>query len=371
MRNKHSKIFLINAANLHVGGGVQVAVSFIYELARRGESYNHLDLLISTKVSDELKHLGVNTSCFGNVFVEDHYGPSLRSIVRLGRLNNYSAVFTVFGPLYYPFRRGFKSIVGFAQPWIIYPDSDAASMISRKTRAKIKIRSWIQKWFFRKEDVLIVELDHVKEQLSLIGFKNDIRVVRNAISDLYFDEKKWLPADVQKSDKVTLGLVSRDYSHKNLSILPEVKKYLSEKHNFEVRFLLTLTDEEWQGRSDLFKESMSNVGPLYVNQCPRFYEQLDGVVFPSLLECFSATPLESIYMGLPLFASNRPFIRDVCGKHAVYFDPLKAEDVADKIYEYFSAPPPSSIEEKRKYVREFSSAAGRADMYLKIMGSLS
>jgi hypothetical protein len=40
-------------------------------------------------------------------------------------------------------------------------------------------------------------------------------------------------------------------------------------------------------------------------------------------------------MGRPLFASNLPFIRDVCGDYCQYFEPLNAADIARVIDAYF------------------------------------
>jgi glycosyltransferase involved in cell wall biosynthesis len=80
-----------------------------------------------------------------------------------------------------------------------------------------------------------------------------------------------------------------------------------------------------------------NIGALDVAQCPSFYLQLDGVLFPSLLECFSATPLEAMAMKRALFVADRPFNRDVCGDAAFYFDPLDPGSAANAIAAFINA----------------------------------
>ncbi|MBT3583408.1 MAG: hypothetical protein HN509_00765, partial [Halobacteriovoraceae bacterium] len=108
---------------------------------------------------------------------------------------------------------------------------------------------------------------------------------------------KWVNIDFnkQKSD-LTLGIVSRDYPHKNLKVLPDVAVALRQIYGINVRFLVTLTDDEWSMRDLRFYKYIDNVGSINIAQCPSFYKLLDGVIFPSLLECFSATPIESMIM---------------------------------------------------------------------------
>ena len=107
------------------------------------------------------------------------------------------------------------------------------------------------------------------------------------------------------------------------------------------------------------------------DECPSFYEQIDGVVFPSLLECFSATPLEAMVMNKPLFASDRGFVRDVCGSHAMYFNPLDANNIADHIASYFKSnlDRTAQLQQARNHALNFSSAKSRAEKYLHIINT--
>ena len=99
---------------------------------------------------------------------------------------------------------------------------------------------------------------------------------------------------------------------------------------------MTLDDEEAKSFSSEFHSEIFNVGSLSVTQCPTFYKAMDAVIFPSLLECFSATPLEAMVMRRPLFASDRGFVRDCCGKHAIYIDPMNARQAAKIICNWFT-----------------------------------
>jgi len=154
--------------------------------------------------------------------------------------------------------------------------------------------------------------------------------------------------------------------HKNF---PVIADELKNQHNLKVCFFVTFTEQEWRSCTDEFRAVCINVGPLSVAQCPLFYKSLDAVVFPSLLECFSATPLEAMAMEKPLFASDRPFNRDICGPHAHYFDPLDPSSAAQAIANVFkgNGPDPIALKAAREHAINFSSPKERAEKYLALL----
>lgn len=368
------KLVLINASNLHNGGGVQVAISFIYELSLMVDNdFSYFHIVTSKEVDDGLKKLNTKIDRFGDYHILNTYGlQALRSNLNK-EIKNYDLVFTVFGPNYLRVKTK-KDIVGFAQPWIINFDNPISQRSSLLTRKKLSIKFNLQWLFFLRSDHYVVELEHVKNKLhSKRKIPNEkISVVYNTVSSLYKDKQKWRPIVLNKhKDQLFLGLVTRDYPHKNLEILPEVAKALKLNHNLSVHFYTTLNDDEWSKRNAYFKKYVSTVGSLSPEECPSFYQQVDGVIFPSLLECFSATPLEAMVMEKPLFASDRGFVRDVCHDYAIYINPLDADDIALKIANYFQSDKIdiAQLQEAREYALNFSSAEDRAEKYLKIINN--
>lgn len=363
---------LINCANLHVGGGVQVAVSFLYELSLlSNRDLTYIDILVSQEISGALDRLGLDITVFGRYEIIDTYGLKAFFSKLNNKIKNYDVVFTVFGPNYLRVRAK-KEIVGFAQSWMLNFNNPVSEKMSCLRRNVLRAKFFIQWLFFLRADHYIVELEHVKK--GLIKNKGvdeqKISVVYNTVSSLYLDESKWKTICIEKgNEKLSLGIVTRDYPHKNIGILPAVAQVLESKHNLEVHFYTTLNESEWGARDEIFKRYVSTVGSLSPDQCPSFYEQIDGVVFPSLLECFSATPLEAMVMTKPLFASDRGFVRDVCGDHAIYFDPLDAEDIALKIANYFKMGTEHTepLQKAKVHALNFSSARGRAEQYLGII----
>ena len=367
-----TKLALINASNLHSGGGTQVAISFIHELSLMVDhDFSHIHIITSSEVDKGLSRLNTKLGGFGNYKVINNYGlQALRSPLN-NIIRNYDLVFTVFGPNYLRVKAK-KDIVGFAQPWIINFDNPISQKLSFLNRNKLWMKFNLQWLFFIRSDHYVVELEHVKEKLihnKKVQDKN-ISVVYNTVSSLYKDSNKWGLIELNKPEnQLALGIVTRDYPHKNLDILPKVAQSLKLNHNLSVHFYTTLNNEEWSKRGSLFKSYVSTVGSLSPEECPSFYQQIDGVIFPSLLECFSATPLEAMVMEKPLFASDRDFVRDVCHDYAIYIDPLDADDIALKIANYFQSDKinTTQLKEAKEHAFNFSSARSRAEQYLKII----
>ena len=365
---------LISAANLHNGGGVQVASSFINELPfLLSVAVKEFDILVSSEVDRNIEQSVKNF--FKNYTVYNIFG--IKNYKKnSGVFDGYDLVFTVFGPCYYPVKG--IDIVGFAQSWILYPSNECYSMLLGLEKLKYKLKFHLQKIFFKKSDVCVVELEHAKQRLVELNiFKSEhIHVVYNTVSNVYFSPENWEKVKIEPSNKIKIGLISRDYFHKNTNILPKIKCILKKKYNKDVDFYVTFNELEWQSKSLDFHTNIINVGPLKINECPSFYEGMDAIIFPSLLECFSATPLEAMIMKKPLFASDRGFIKDVCLDFAYYFEPTDPESAAVVIHNFIENQCNEELEAKllaaKKHAENFSNARQRAVKYVDIIeGCLS
>lgn len=369
---KDSKRILLNAANLATGGGVQVAVSVIAELLAIG---NHLPpglhIWASSVVDADLRRAGYDPQQNPAYEVVDVHGMQGFVSRAYRRLRDFDRVFTVFGPLYaiLPPR---QEITGFALSQILAPESEALARLGWRSRLTRRLKTLLQVRLFRRADLLVVELEHVARGLARSGIKpdTDIEVVRNCVNAVFFEPGRWaeLAVDVSSS-RLKIGYLGRNYPHKNTAILPMVREILARQHGIDVDFFVTFTDSEWDAAGQAFRNATRNVGPLALSQCPNFYGKMDAVIFPSLLECFSAMPLESLAMGKLLFASDRDFVRDTCGDYAVYFDPLDPVDIAAKIAENVGRLPLplANIEEMKAHVLGFSTASDRAQRILALL----
>lgn len=372
MTDLKPKRILINCSNLHVGGGVAVATSFIDCLSNFQFQNIDICLLLSSEVSRNLRGLGTDTSVFLRCEVKDYFG--VRALWRGLDLHfrDVDLVFTVFGPAYFLFSRTYH-LFGFAQPNIIYPHNPISAGLDFFDRIKFRIKYKIQEYFFSRADSIVVELEHVKNGLKKLKLFNNIpiSVVHSSVHSIYREPEKWAALNLPRyKSNLKLGVISRNYPHKNLKILGKVKAVLRLNYNLAVDFYVTFQPDEWSICDEIFKTEIINVGGLSLSQCPTFYSLMDGVVFPSLLECFSAVPIETMMLKKPLFASDLSFIHDVCGNCCNYFNPLDANDIARMIVEYFMQPESQQedwVNAAYEHVQKYPGPDERAKKYMAII----
>ncbi|PEM31561.1 glycosyltransferase family 4 protein [Bacillus wiedmannii] len=84
------------------------------------------------------------------------------------------------------------------------------------------------------------------------------------------------------------------------------------------------------------------------------YKHAKVFVFPSLYEGFGLPPLEAMAVGCPVIASNAACIPEICGDHALYFDPNNAQDLIEKIGLVEQLRNPSSRIESKEFVEKYS-----------------
>lgn len=364
---------LINAANLHFGGGIQVASSFIFEISKilsSNKAYK-ISVICSDKVFDNLPS-ELNKRVFSSFEVINVYGMKQPSKHVKEKFNGYDVCFTIFGPLYFSPKVN-SHICGFAQAWIAYPKNIAYKQLSFIDYLKSKIKFRVQSFFFRRYDHLIVEQNHIKSALGKLKFNpNKISIVSNCVSSIYDDSTSWLPLEFDDNflvEDITLGFIGRAYPHKNVSILTQVNDILIKKYQMKCNFLFTFTDVEMKNSGFSEYNNFHSVGEISSAQCPEFYRKLDALVFPSLLECFSVSPIEAMKMNTTVIASDFPFVKEVCKNAAFYFNPFSAHQIAESVYNAFSN---QELREEKiqlgcKLVNELPTAKERAISYLNII----
>ena len=211
----------------------------------------------------------------------------------------------------------------------------------------------------------------LNKKLSQIeGFQNSrISVIHNCLSQIFFDEKQWVPLKFNRPNcDYLLGYLGRDYPHKNTNLFPKIALLARKKFNLKLKFAVTFTKDEWLSKSEEFRNVCYNVGKINVSQCPSFYKNVDAVFFPSSVESFSALLLETLFMGKRLFVNDKDFNRDVCGKFATYFDIRNLEKTVQSIKENLEKPlSKKDIKEGQLHVLSFSSAEDRKKSYLELI----
>ncbi len=285
---------LLDASNLRVGGGIQVASSLIQWILdfreTSGSNFAWLrDIRIecSAEVSRNLGHLAKHDNVA-------QVGGSQ------GSPRGFDVHWKVFGPHWGP-SRGRILVMGYADVTAIYPNWAIGP--------RARVRAVLSRKNAQRADVLVAETYAFARAVRDAGIRSPLlEVIPNSYHQVFDHPDQWQAApEALRTDRpaVLLGYVSRAYRHKNHNLLPRIRAEGVRRGSFDVRFAVTLTEPEWMAQSDEFREACVNVGVLRTAQLPGFYSAVDGVVFPSLLEAFSATPLEALKMGVPLYASDR------------------------------------------------------------------
>lgn len=76
------------------------------------------------------------------------------------------------------------------------------------------------------------------------------------------------------------------------------------------------------------RDRIEVTGYIPANQLAALYAQASVFAFPSLDEGFGMPVLEAMSMGVPVLASTRSALPEVCGDAALLVDPLNAEEIA-------------------------------------------
>ena len=131
--------------------------------------------------------------------------------------------------------------------------------------------------------------------------------------------------------------ISSYYPHKNLDVINKVLDILKRKNiGIKVKFILTLPHHIFQKKFTQDDNSLINVGPVELKECPYLYDQSDALFLPTLVESFTGSYPEAMIMKRPILTSDYQFSRLVCMEAALYFDPYDPKDIVDKIIQITS-----------------------------------
>ena len=109
--------------------------------------------------------------------------------------------------------------------------------------------------------------------------------------------------------------------HKNLNVLLDAMNLESSSSHTLV--VAGGVDENVYARSEFTSaRNVRYVGRVSDQELKALYENTIALLFPSTYEGFGLPPLEAMYVGCPVIASNTSAIPEVCGDAVLYADPL-------------------------------------------------
>ena len=376
---------IINASNIHVAGPLQVALSVIHELKHfPGHEYH---LFLSAEVEEQLDVNQMPSNFYvyhfsgyaGNKLWSNRAWMMLRRLRRSAILEKVicpDVVFSVFGPTFWKPRA--PHLAGFAIPFNIYKESPYFKVTGKTELLKRGLINQIRvQAFLKYTNHVVVETNEVRERLiELFKLNPDtVSVVSNTVSSIYAHPAVWcdkinLPPRIP--GEIRLITIAANHLYKNLRIIDAVITQLRKlRPELHIKFIVTVKPEQLK----ISKENSRFIhftGPVKVTECPHLYQQADYMFLPSLLDCFSATYPEAMRMGLPIITSDLSFAHNVCGQAAVYFDPLDAKDIAEKILSVVDDPVifAKMVANGKRQLLQFETSTSRTQKYLELAEKL-
>lgn len=202
----------------------------------------------------------------------------------------------------------------------------------------------------RSVEIFAVSEHTRKDLVEILDIDEDkIVTIHNGVDRGRF-EQDVSPSDIDKM-KSKLG-IENDYflytgvfrEHKNLVRLVEAFSEVAGKH---ANVDLVLAGKEDPGYRDV-RDTIVRLGlsgrvrlPGFVDNedIPALYKGASAYVFPSLYEGFGLPVIEAMSAGIPVLCSKGSSLTEVAGEgNAVFFDPLRVDDISRAMDDFLSHP---------------------------------
>ncbi len=224
---------------------------------------------------------------------------------------------------------------------------------SKRFKVDFTLRRWLIARSIKSSDIIITAsesmLDAIKTYVPIPDGKAIINCFGVPMENFDVVPQKFGKREIEKtqgSDNTQLRLlyVSEYNDYKNLTTL--LKAILLLRQESVGGFFLVTTadpnqfpDVEIATREEdralashpAVRPFVKFTGRVSYEDIPRLYSDSELFVFPSLTESFGHPLVEAMASGLPIIASDIPICREICADAAVYFSPLDAKDLAEKI----------------------------------------
>lgn len=327
---------LINASNLKLGGGIQVADSICNQLYRFG--IHRFTVVLSSFLDSTAKRIdGVKNVEVIRYDIKNSLSTLIRGrdkfLDSLVEKKQIDCVLTVFGPSRW--NPKVPHVSGFAMSHLVLQNSP---YFTKQIHGLTKLKTWIRfkiinQAFRRSTKYFFTENEYISKLLRDKWPGYHISTITNYYNQIFNQPKKWEMFELPHFEGTTLLTISANYPHKNLEIGIDIAKKLRLKYpEFKFRFVYTIAPESINIPEEL-NEVFILIGKVDISQCPNLYQQADIAFQPTLLECFTATYPEAMKMKVPIITTDLEFARGLCGDAAIFYSPLNAEEAADRIYE--------------------------------------
>lgn len=365
---------LIDCSNLQVGGGIQVALSFLYDVAVI-DSLNDFYIVMSPQIEDALDFNRLGNKFHLIAFSKKDHKKIWRRRKNLEDIEKEikpQVIFTVFGPSYN--KSKCPKIVGYAIPHFLYRESPYFKLLNPTEKFKnFLFRKFKIHFFLKNSKYLIFETNDARNIFCDNYFfaKEKTFVVSNCLNQIFIQEDLAIKA-FNFGVRTKILCLSANYPHKNLKIIPAVIDEMIKIGLSDFQFIISLNKKDlpFNSRYDKF---IKYIGHVPLQNLPSLYKSIDFLFMPTLLEVFSTTFLEAMAMEVPIVTSDLSFCKDVCSDAALYCNPIDPLDFANKLDSVIND---DVLQEKLKTagklnLQRFGTSMDRTKEYLKIIEKIA
>jgi len=364
----------ICADNIRGGGAVTVASALLDEMIHlvvtdEFEWISHLSIRASKKVAHNMRYSTTSTPAT-KVQLKIADVRLLRQWASMPT-RDFDARLTVFGPTYGP-RRARREVAGFADGNLL-PAIGTPVFHNQNFLHKANLKNKAKLLALRRYDSFIVQTPLMADTLAL-HVHRPIKIIPNVPASIFrsIQTTTQFKLPHRRSGEIRLFYPARGYPHKNHRLIEQICSEFETTFNSPLSVVTTLRKEEMKLLSLDKSKHIINVGEISTQTCAEIYSLTDGLLFPSLNETSSSSPLEAMAMGKPVFASNLPNIRIMTEGMAIYFDPYDPQSGALAIHQLVSNPEEISrkVQVAKSRIEEMGSLEDQARSYLHTLGEI-
>lgn len=189
----------------------------------------------------------------------------------------------------------------------------------------------MKKACFRSNIVIVDAQSTKKDIINVFNTPSEkIRVIYLAADENKFVNTNDKKINLQKKYNLTKPVilyVGQFRKHKNLDRLIQSFEILNKDLPATLVLIGGRLSENVQNKNIIIPGFVSD------EELLAWYKEASVFVFPSLYEGFGLPGLEAMQVGTPVAASNVSSLPEIYKDAAIYFDPLKPEEIADKMKE--------------------------------------
>lgn len=343
---------LINAINLKSAGGLTVALNFINCLKEHDLGFSHITI-IAPNISEYTQFRSENIKVITFENTTQNYLKRLYldyfKLPQIAKQEDPDVIYTM-GNWALPIVNKPQGLF-FAWPYAVYPDEksiwQAMSLKDRVTR-KLRLKAFESR--LKYADIIFPQTYTVKNRLEKY-YTNKIKktiVVPmgfNRIENTEFTNSKDSHFFEKAENSIYLLCLARYYQHKNLEIFIPLAK-LIKCRRLPYKIIISIEANQHANAKMIIEQInthelndiLINIGTIRLNEVSALYNQVDGMILPTLLESFSATYVDSMKYEKPIFTSKLDFAEDACGDCAFYFDPHSVENIINTLNSAYREP---------------------------------